>query len=382
MKKIIPTLLILVLLLVACSNSTSTSTPEPLPPIDFSGTYTGLISLVRVSDSNKIEGTITLRVSDKNNDAYEAILTDTNGSTIEMSCTSGNQGRTSLNCGGNQITDYSPLTIQFLVLRGNLNDLNYSGESEIRALDGSSDDALKYNGTFNLTKQESTPTPPIVSTPSSNNLLKNPSFEKEGEAWFLCNDKAKDKVDIKIPDGVINLLPDGCAFQTVEATPNRTYTLECTGHSDGISWSSAALIMLDKDFNDLAIEPIVYTSTSFKTLTAQLYAPRNTVHIDVMLLSKSNSVFSECSLQINDVTPTTPTNPTNSCCKVCRTGKACGDSCISKSNTCNKGSGCACNGFEVPEPQLFQLVIDKPEILFCEVDLNNEEACYMPALDQ
>lgn len=33
------------------------------------------------------------------------------------------------------------------------------------------------------------------------------------------------------------------------------------------------------------------------------------------------------------------------CCKVCRKGKACGDSCIAKSKTCTKGPGCACNGY-------------------------------------
>ena len=32
------------------------------------------------------------------------------------------------------------------------------------------------------------------------------------------------------------------------------------------------------------------------------------------------------------------------CCKVCRKGKACGDSCISRSYTCRKGAGCACDG--------------------------------------
>jgi len=32
------------------------------------------------------------------------------------------------------------------------------------------------------------------------------------------------------------------------------------------------------------------------------------------------------------------------CCKVCRKGKACGDSCIAKSKTCTKSPGCACNG--------------------------------------
>ena len=34
----------------------------------------------------------------------------------------------------------------------------------------------------------------------------------------------------------------------------------------------------------------------------------------------------------------------SSCCKVCTSSKACGDSCISKSKTCNVGRGCACNG--------------------------------------
>ena len=32
------------------------------------------------------------------------------------------------------------------------------------------------------------------------------------------------------------------------------------------------------------------------------------------------------------------------CCKICRKGKACGDSCIKRSYTCNKPPGCACDG--------------------------------------
>jgi hypothetical protein len=34
----------------------------------------------------------------------------------------------------------------------------------------------------------------------------------------------------------------------------------------------------------------------------------------------------------------------NGCCKVCKTGKACGDTCIAKTDTCHKGAGCACDG--------------------------------------
>lgn len=32
------------------------------------------------------------------------------------------------------------------------------------------------------------------------------------------------------------------------------------------------------------------------------------------------------------------------CCKVCKKGKACGDTCISKDYECHKPRGCACDG--------------------------------------
>ena len=38
-----------------------------------------------------------------------------------------------------------------------------------------------------------------------------------------------------------------------------------------------------------------------------------------------------------------PVSTVRSCCKYCCKGKACGDSCISRSYTCHKPPGCACN---------------------------------------
>ena len=40
--------------------------------------------------------------------------------------------------------------------------------------------------------------------------------------------------------------------------------------------------------------------------------------------------------------PAVAAAPARGCCKRCSTGKPCGDSCISRSKTCNKGPGCAC----------------------------------------
>jgi hypothetical protein len=36
------------------------------------------------------------------------------------------------------------------------------------------------------------------------------------------------------------------------------------------------------------------------------------------------------------------------CCKICKTGKPCGDTCIASSDQCTKGAGCACSGLTAP----------------------------------
>lgn len=41
------------------------------------------------------------------------------------------------------------------------------------------------------------------------------------------------------------------------------------------------------------------------------------------------------------------------CCKYCSKGKACGNSCISRSYTCRKGVGCACNAEDAPGKEVF-----------------------------
>jgi hypothetical protein len=41
---------------------------------------------------------------------------------------------------------------------------------------------------------------------------------------------------------------------------------------------------------------------------------------------------------------TTQPQPARACCRVCRTGKACGNSCIARNRTCRQPPGCACDG--------------------------------------
>lgn len=41
--------------------------------------------------------------------------------------------------------------------------------------------------------------------------------------------------------------------------------------------------------------------------------------------------------------------PAQQCCKRCDKGKACGNTCISRSKNCHKGRGCACDAEEICE---------------------------------
>lgn len=65
------------------------------------------------------------------------------------------------------------------------------------------------------------------------------------------------------------------------------------------------------------------------------------------------------------------------CCRVCRTGRACGDSCISRSNACHRGQGCACQGVSptnplvVTEVRAMHSLIDVGELASTPCDLTN-----------
>ena len=48
--------------------------------------------------------------------------------------------------------------------------------------------------------------------------------------------------------------------------------------------------------------------------------------------------------QPSSLPPPRPATPQTGCCRVCRTGKACGESCIAVGKTCTQPPGCACQG--------------------------------------
>ena len=69
----------------------------------------------------------------------------------------------------------------------------------------------------------------------------------------------------------------------------------------------------------------------------ELYTPSNLTDLDsnYNFLEIFNTESSESKTNLEQARP---------CCKICRKGKACGDSCISKKYICHKPPGCACDG--------------------------------------
>ena len=81
----------------------------------------------------------------------------------------------------------------------------------------------------------------------------------------------------------------------------------------------------------------------------------------LLVLSSASIADSSQRLSQDDITQMmgTPSNRQNllgdghrkaiaqACCKICRQGKACGDTCISRDKVCRVGPGCACDGWQL-----------------------------------
>jgi len=64
----------------------------------------------------------------------------------------------------------------------------------------------------------------------------------------------------------------------------------------------------------------------------------------IQLLEPQGSARSTEFLESLGLTQPTAAVAQQSCCKICRKGKACGNTCISQNKICHVGPGCACDG--------------------------------------
>ncbi|MCL1048616.1 hypothetical protein L2755_03060 [Shewanella abyssi] len=97
---------------------------------------------------------------------------------------------------------------------------------------------------------------------------------------------------------------------------------------------SICLLIIITMFSTLVLGSTVENQSGSQSVTVEChkadFLPDNT--------SKTSNLANELSYSKADI------SFAKYCCKTCRKGKACGDTCISKTKACYKPEGCACNG--------------------------------------
>jgi hypothetical protein len=83
------------------------------------------------------------------------------------------------------------------------------------------------------------------------------------------------------------------------------------------------------------------TSTPVEHSTAIESAAESDTDCSQIKSTASEAVESELLVAVADKQEAT----SYGCCRTCRTGKACGDTCISRYKTCHVGPGCACDAY-------------------------------------
>jgi hypothetical protein len=92
--------------------------------------------------------------------------------------------------------------------------------------------------------------------------------------------------------------------------------------------------------------------TEIAPVTEQIETQKIIEDVDVIApaktpeASKAPPVAPSAPIVVPEVIPVEEpeTIPVKTCCKTCSKGKACGNSCISREDTCHKAPGCACDG--------------------------------------
>lgn len=97
-------------------------------------------------------------------------------------------------------------------------------------------------------------------------------------------------------------------------------------------WTMSLNSGLSSTSNNIKVNQNISSSSS---VTSTIYP---TQPLYIIPSSKSSSTQTSSNYSISFYVP-----PVDYCCKHCTTGKACGDTCISRSKTCHVGPGCACD---------------------------------------
>jgi len=210
--------------------------------------------------------------------------------------------------------------------------------NSIVTLNGSaSSDANGDNITYNWTL---TSKPNGSSAVLSNSTATKPTFTPDIAGTY--------NISLVVNDGKVN---SATATVAVTASTANTAPVAIAGSDQSVNTGSIVFLngagSYDPDGNPLTFQwsfvsrPLGSAAVlSSPTTSAPFFVADSAGNYTLSL------TVSDGSLSCSDTVAVTAIfniiSPPKTCCKVCTTGKACGDTCISKSSTCHISGGCAC----------------------------------------
>ncbi len=143
---------------------------------------------------------------------------------------------------------------------------------------------------------EPAPPEPVepITTPAGN-LLSNSTFEQGKASWTDCAASQLTSIVASEPTGqVLQVENAGCIYQEFPVTVGEQYELNCTAKSEGATYTSATIEMLDQSYTQLAAEVTVIALNTFQNYRATIAAPSGSATGSVTLYSEDVSQFSSC----------------------------------------------------------------------------------------
>lgn len=138
----------------------------------------------------------------------------------------------------------------------------------------------------------------LVTTAIGSNLLSNPSFEQGLSSWSSCGG---DTELIHYAGGFFAKtarVHNGCFYQTVEITPNKTYSISCNAIPDGSEgWSGMGLGISNSSWNSIAqATPSIISGYGANTFTATVRAPSNSKYATIWFYTDDYVYVQDCTL--------------------------------------------------------------------------------------
>ena len=133
----------------------------------------------------------------------------------------------------------------------------------------------------------------------------------------------------------------GTSFQVLEIAL-RGKTLTVMSRTRSGNWYNVK--RTDGTMGWIAASVTTLVGTMLEKVPVAATIPTLPIPLEIVARPSSTQTILSPTISVSTPFPPPPTlPPVRNCCKYCDKGKACGDTCISRSKTCHTPPGCACN---------------------------------------